>query len=343
MKLSNFDYNLPKELIAQYPLKERGSSRMMVLDRDKGTIEHKYFKDLISYLKKDDTIVFNDSRVIPARIPCKRTTGGKAEIFILKRVDKNLYEALVRPSAKLQVGSRLLSGDGRDLAIVAGDSSPGKLIKFDDTVDIDNCLDKIGRIPLPPYIKRDPDDSDDTRYQTIYAREDGSSASPTAGLHFTEDTLKFLERQGIGSFYVTLHVSYGTFAPVKVEKIEDHKIHSEFFRLRGSDKTELKRRKALGRVMAVGTTTTRVLETNRDVILNGNGKDDIEGWTDIFIYPPYKFGMVDMLLTNFHLPKSTLLMLVSAFAGREFILKAYEEAVVHKYRFYSYGDCMLIL
>lgn len=344
MKLSDFDYQLPKELIAQYPPTERDGSRMMVLDRKKERIQHKRFKDIISYLKDNDTIVFNDSKVIPARLICKRETGGKAEIFLLRRVKENLYEALVRPASKLFSGKRLICQEGKIIAEIVENREPGRLVRFADIVDIERDLKTMGQLPLPPYIKRQPIKSDEDRYQTIYAKRDGSTASPTAGLHFTKDILQRLNQKGVNLTFLTLHISYGTFGPVRVEDIEDHRIHSEFFEL--SKKTQdliEKTKRCGGRVTAVGTSTTRVLEQNANTILSARTRLPLKGWTNLFIYPPYKFNIVDMLLTNFHLPKSTLLMLVSAFAGREFILKAYKEAINEEYHFFSYGDCMLIL
>jgi len=344
MKLSDFDYSLPKELIAQHPADKRDESRMMVLDRKEKTIRHRSFKDIATFFKNGDTIVFNNSKVIPARIVCKRQTGGKAEIFLLKRIKTNLYEALVRPASKLFLGRKLVCEDGRVIAEVVENREVGRLIKFADTVNIEKDLNKIGQVPLPPYIKRRPTAEDKERYQTVYAEDEGSTASPTAGLHFTGDILRRLKKRGAKPAYVTLHVSYGTFAPVKAENIEDHKMHKEYFKLPRSAVEEIIRAKNnKKRVFAVGTTTVRVLEANSDLLDAAPYRQSADGWTDLFVYPGYKFKIADALLTNFHLPKSTLLMLVSAFAGRDFVLKAYEEAIKRKYRFYSYGDCMLII
>ncbi len=345
MKLCDFDYNLPKELIAQYPPRERDGSRMMVLDRKRKTVQHSRFRNIVSYLKRDDAIVFNDSKVIPARLICKRETGGKAEIFLLRRIRGNLYEALVRPSSKLFSGKKIVSEDGEVIAEIVKNNKIGRLVRFPKRIDIEKDLKKIGQIPLPPYIKRNPEDDDRERYQTVYARKDGSTAAPTAGLHFTKSILQRIKDRDVRSSYVTLHVSYGTFAPVKVEDIEDHRMYREFFELPQETQGLVKRAKEYGgRVIAVGTTTTRVLEGNAQLLLDGRFKRPyVKGWTDFYIYPPYKFKVVDALLTNFHLPKSTLLMLVSAFAGREFIMRAYREAIRERYRFYSYGDCMLIV
>ena len=344
MRLLDFDYTLPKALIARYPLNTRDASRMMVLDRKKKTITHKYFKDLSLYIKEKDTIIFNNSRVIPARIILKRETGGKAEIFLLKKVGQNLYEALVRPASKLFAGKKLISENGRVVAEIAEKKDVGRLIKFAQGIDIEKDLKKLGSIPLPPYIKRLPEPADEIRYQTVYAKEEGSTASPTAGLHFTEEMLNKIREKKAGLSYVTLHIGYGTFAPVKVENIEKHRMHEEFYELPGQTQDlVLRAKKNKNKVFAVGTSSSRVLESNARTILDKKSqKRSIKNSTDLFIYPGFKFKIVDALLTNFHLPKSTLLMLVSAFCGREFILKAYKEAINEEYRFYSYGDCMLI-
>ncbi|MBL7068729.1 MAG: tRNA preQ1(34) S-adenosylmethionine ribosyltransferase-isomerase QueA [Candidatus Omnitrophica bacterium] len=345
MKLSDFDYYLPKELIAQYPAKKRDESRMMVLDRKRKTIRHKSFKEIPAFLKKGDTIVLNNSRVIPARIICKRETGGKAEIFLLKKIKNNLYEALLRPASKLFLGRKLICEEGKVIAEVVENREVGRLIKFADTVNIEKDLNKIGQVPLPPYIKRRPTIEDEEKYQTVYAKNNGSTASPTAGLHFTREILEKIKDRGVEPSFVTLHVSYGTFAPVKRDRVEEHKMHKESYLLPKNTQDSIKKaKKRKRRILAVGTSTTRVLENNAQSML---GEEDdareIKDSTDLFIYPGYKFRIVDALLTNFHLPKSTLLMLVSAFAERDFILKAYKEAISRGYRFYSYGDCMLIL
>ena len=362
MRLSDFDYFLPKELIAQYPAKRRDASRMMVLDRKDMSIRHKRFSDIVSYVKRGDAVVMNDSKVLPARLHCRRETGGKAEVFLLKKVGKDLYEALMRPASKLFPGRKLFCEDGRLLAEVVENREVGKLIKFADVVNVERDLGRMGRVPLPPYIKREPEKSDEERYQTIYAKKDGSTASPTAGLHFTKEVIERLRQNDVDLAYVTLHVSYGTFAPIKVDDVTFHKMHAESFELPGKTQDIVNKTKAQrGKVVAVGTTTARVLEANADAIVGAGSKPalnhhtrrtraglepaptTIKGETDFFIYPPYKFRIVDALLTNFHLPKSTLLLLVSAFAGKDFIFEAYAEAIRKKYRFYSYGDCMLIL
>lgn len=345
MRLTDFDYSLPKELIAQYPAGSRDESRMMVLDRRKKTIWHKRFKDIVSYLNKEDSIVLNNTKVIPARLLCRRPTGGKAEIFLLRKIKNNLYEALVRPASRLFKGRKVICEDGKVIAEIMENGEVGKLIKFANVKNLEGYLKSIGKTPLPPYIRRSAGSDDEKRYQTVYAEKDGSTAAPTAGLHFTEGVLKAIKEKGAELAYLTLHVSYGTFAPVKTEYAENHKMHKEYFEL--PVKTQdiiFKTKRSNGRIMAVGTSTTRVLEANVDTVFNETAKRRIlKNWTDLFIYPPYSFRVVDMLLTNFHLPKSTLLMLISAFAGREFILTAYREAIRERYRFYSYGDCMLII
>jgi len=345
MRLSQFNYELPKELIAQYPAKGRDDSRMMVLNRKRWTIEHRRFKEIASFVDKKDTVVFNNSRVVPARLLCKRETGGKAEIFLLKRVKGNLYEALVRPASRLFTGKKVICEDGKTVAEIVENREVGKLVRFANVVNIEKELKRMGHTPLPPYIKRPSDESDKERYQTIYAKNDGSTAAPTAGLHFTDEILRSIKKKDAGLAYVTLHVSYGTFAPIKTDDVSEHRMHKESFELpKETQEIISKTKEGGGRIMAVGTTTTRVLEDKADLLLNEKAKrKDSKGSTGLFIYPGYDFKVVDALLTNFHLPKSTLLMLVSAFAGKNFIFKAYKEAIRERYRFYSYGDCMLIL
>ncbi len=345
MKQSDFDYNLPKELIAQHPALKRCNSRMMVLDRRSGSIEHRRFTHIPEYFKRGDTVVLNNSRVTPARVVCRRPTGGKAEIFLLKRVGGGLYEALLRPSSKLLPGRKLICDEGRITAEIVEKGDVGRLVRFTGRVNIEKRLKEIGRIPLPPYIKRDPGPEDRKRYQTVYAAKDGSTAAPTAGLHFTKDALSRIRKKRVNLSYITLHIGYGTFAPVKVDDIEDHRMHKEDYELSARTQKRVARTKEEGcRVIAVGTSATRTLEDNADTLLRPAGRrSDIRDSSGLFIYPGYKFKIVDALLTNFHLPRSTLLMLVSAFAQKKFILEAYAEAIRKKYRFYSYGDCMLIL
>jgi len=291
-------------------------------------------------------LAFNDSRVVPARLPCRRETGGKAEIFLLKKVRDNIYEGLVRQASRLFAGRKVICEGSKIVAEILENREVGRLIRFTNVVNVEKELARLGQVPLPPYIKRPPDKNDEVRYQTIYAKKDGSTASPTAGLHFTGDVLARTRDKGVKLAYLTLHVSYGTFAPVKKDDIEEHRMHKESFELPEETQELIRGLQAgsSGRIITVGTTTTRVLEANAERILkNGNKKKPIKGATGLFIYPGYKFKIVDALFTNFHLPKSTLLMLVCAFAGKEFAMRAYREAIRERYRFYSYGDCMLII
>ena len=339
MKVSDFDYYLPKELIAQVPIEKRDESKLMLLNREKQTIEHKKFKDIIDYLNPGDCLVRNNTKVIPARIYGKKETGANVEFLLLKNIEGDIWETIVRPGNKLHVGAKVVFGDGLLKAEIM-DTLPGGTRKVLFTYDgiFNEILDKIGLMPLPPYIHEELKERD--RYQTVYAKYEGSAAAPTAGLHFTPDLLKQIEEKGIKIANVTLHVGIGTFRPVKEEKVEDHDMHSEHFYIKQEDVDKINETKKAGkRVIAVGTTSCRVLESIADE--NGLVKP-IETDTDIFIYPGYKFKCLDGLITNFHLPQSTLLMLVSALAGREYILKAYEEAVREKYRFFSFGDAMFI-
>jgi S-adenosylmethionine:tRNA ribosyltransferase-isomerase len=344
MQLSDFDYQLPQELIAQYPLKERDGSRMMVLERETHKIYEKKFADIVGYLNKGDTVVMNDAKVIPARLLGRKDTGAKVELFLLENLGDGAYKVLAKPSKRLKTGTKInLSGD--ITATVLENSDFGKVVKFSAT---EEELKSIGQVPLPPYIKRPPEKIDEDRYQTIYAKSEGATASPTAGLHFTNAIIKRIKDKGVNVAHATLNVSYGTFAPVLEEEIEKHKMHKEYFKISKQTIDVINQTKAKGnKILAVGTTTVRVLETCLgDTFKLGVGDTyqfkSINGTTELFIYPGYKFKVVDMLLTNFHIPKSTLLMLVAAFAGREFILEAYKKAVEAKLRFFSYGDCMLI-
>ena len=339
MQVSDFNYDLPEELIAQVPIKQRDESRLMVLDRQKQTIEHKVFKDIIDYLEPGDCLVRNNTKVIPARIYGKKETGANVEFLLLNNIEGDIWECIVRPGNKLHVGVKVIFGDGVLKAEIL-DTMPGgtRKVKFYYDGIFNEILDKIGLMPLPPYIHEELNDRD--RYQTVYAKYDGSAAAPTAGLHFTPELLEKIEAKGVKIANVTLHVGIGTFRPVKEEKVEDHEMHSEHFYIKEEDVERINSTKKAGkRVIAVGTTSCRVLETIADE--NGLVKAT-EGDTQIFIYPGYKFKCLDGLITNFHLPQSTLLMLVSALAGREFILKAYNEAVKEKYRFFSFGDAMFI-
>lgn len=341
MHLRDFNYDLPEELIAQDPLSKRSDSRLMVLDRETGGIEHKIFSDIPDYLNPGDCLVINDTKVIPARLMgVKEQTGAAIEVLLLKRHDDSTWETLVKPGKKARPGAVISFGDGKLVGEVVDVVDEGnRLIRFSYDGIFEEVLDELGQMPLPPYITHRLEDKD--RYQTVYAKHTGSAAAPTAGLHFTNELLGQLEAKGIKIARVTLHVGLGTFRPVKVDNILEHHMHSEFYMI---DETAAKiindTRENGGKIVSVGTTSTRTLETAADE--NGYIKA-CSGWTDIFIYPGYKFKIVDRLITNFHLPESTLLMLVSALYDREKILEAYRIAVEEKYRFFSFGDAMLIL
>ena len=341
MKLSDFDYELPADLIAQYPLKDRAACRLMVLDRANRSIALKTFDDITVYPGKNDLVVLNDTRVMPARLFGRRKTGGKVEIFLLGK-DGPVHEALVRPSGRLKEGEKITLESGHEAEIL-GQGEVGRLVSFGAPVE--DILKECGHVPLPPYINRldTPEDRED--YQTIYARREGATASPTAGLHFTKELLKRIGDRGAKIEYVTLHTSYGTFAPIKMTEVENHKMHREYFDLPAKTAAAVAETKERGgRVFAVGTTATRVLEhcalQTTDCRLKAR---DLRGYTDLYIFPGFQFKIVDHLITNFHIPKSTLMLLVSAFAGREFILEAYRRAIGEGFRFFSYGDAMLIL
>ena len=340
MKVSEFNYELPEELIAQTPIEKRDESRLMVLERKKQTIEHKVFKDIIDYLEPGDCLVRNNTKVLPARLYGKKETGAKVEFLLLNQIEGDIWESIVRPGNKLHVGTKVIFGDGLLEAEIL-EVMPGgtRKVEFHYKGIFNEILDQIGLMPLPPYIHEELKEND--RYQTVYAKYNGSAAAPTAGLHFTEELLKKIEEKGVKIANVTLHVGIGTFRPVKVEKIEEHEMHSEHFYIKQEDVEKINETKKQGkRVIAIGTTSCRVLETISDE--NGMVKP-MEGDTQIFIYPGYKFKCLDGLVTNFHLPESTLIMLVSALAGRDYIMKAYNEAVKEKYRFFSFGDAMLII
>lgn len=340
MKVDDFDYYLPEELIAQVPIEQRDSSRLLVLDKETGEVEHKHFFDIINYLNAGDTLVLNDTKVLPARlIGVKEETNAVIEILLLKNISGDKWECLVKPARRIKEGTIVSFGDGKLKAKCIGCFDEGirhfELIYNGILMEI---LEELGTMPLPPYIHEKLEDQ--SRYQTVYAKEVGSAAAPTAGLHFTKDLLKQIEDKGINICYVTLHVGLGTFRPVSVEKVEDHEMHSEFYSMSREVADKLNEtRKNGGRIIAVGTTSTRTLET----IANLYGEfRECNGWTNIFIYPGYEFKGIDRLITNFHLPKSTLVMLVSTLAGRENILNAYKIAVNEKYRFFSFGDAMFI-
>ncbi len=339
MKVSDFNYNLPEELIAQVPIQKRDESRLMVLNRENQTIEHKIFKDIIDYLQPGDCLVRNNTKVIPARIYGKKETGANVEFLLLNNIEGDIWECIVRPGNKLHIGAKVIFGEGILKAEIIDTMEGGtRKVKFSYNGIFNEILDQIGLMPLPPYIHEELKDKD--RYQTVYAKYRGSAAAPTAGLHFTEELLSKIEQKGIQIANVTLHVGIGTFRPVKEETVEKHHMHSEHYYIKKEDVDKINTAKENGkRVIAVGTTSCRVLETIADE--NGHVKE-AEGDTQIFIYPGYKFKILDGLITNFHLPQSTLLMLVSAFAGKDYILKAYKEAVKEKYRFFSFGDAMFI-
>ncbi len=340
MKLEEFDYNLPEELIAQVPIQKRDESRLMVVDREKRTIEDKVFRDIIDYLEPGDCLVRNNTKVIPARLYGKKDTGANVEFVLLKQLDGDIWESIVRPGNKLKPGSKVIFGDGLLKAEILDVLEDGtRKVKFEYDGIFNEILDQIGLMPLPPYIHESLKEND--RYQTVYAKYEGSAAAPTAGLHFTPELLKKIEEKGIKIANVTLHVGIGTFRPVKEENIEEHKMHTEHFYIKQEDVDKINETKKNGKkVIAVGTTSCRALETVADE--NTGLVKQIESDTGIYIYPGYKFKCVDGLITNFHLPKSTLLMLVSALADREFILEAYNKAVEEKYRFFSFGDAMFI-
>lgn len=340
MKLEEFDYELPEELIAQVPIQKRDESRLMVLDRKEKTITHEVFKNIINYLEPGDCLVRNNTKVIPARLYGKKETGANVEFVLLKQLEGDTWESIVRPGNKLKPGTKVIFGDGLLQAEILDVLEGGtRKVQFTYEGIFNEILDKIGLMPLPPYIHENLKEKE--RYQTVYAKYEGSAAAPTAGLHFTPELLKQIEEKGIQIANVTLHVGIGTFRPVKEENIEDHKMHTEHFYIKQEDAEKINKAKENGKkVIAVGTTSCRVLETIADP-KTGFVKP-IESDTGIYIYPGYQFKCVDSLITNFHLPKSTLLMLVSALADREFILKAYNQAVQEKYRFFSFGDAMLI-
>ncbi len=350
MKLSDFNYDLPKELIAQDPLENRSSSRLMHIDRVTGEYEHKIFSDILEYLQPGDCLVVNNTKVIPARLFGVREktaedgsvekTTGKIEILLLKRHENDVWETLVKPGKKCKPGTRLDFGDGKLKAEILDVVEEGnRLVKFFYDGIFEEILDELGQMPLPPYITHELKDKN--RYQTVYAKHDGSAAAPTAGLHFTKELLEEIQNRGIDIANVTLHVGLGTFRPVKVENVLEHHMHSEFYMIAQEDADKINKAKESGhRVISVGTTSCRALES---AAYEDGHLEATSGWTEIFIYPGYRFKLIDGLITNFHLPESTLLMLVSAFAGKEHIMAAYEEAVKEKYRFFSFGDAMILI
>lgn len=341
MDVKDFYYDLPQELIAQDPLRDRSSSRLMVLDKNTGEVQHRVFKDIIEYFKPGDCLVINNTKVIPARLyGNKEGTQAKIEILLLKRRDNDIWETLVKPGKKCRPGTKIVFGDG----ILTGEvldivEEGNRLIQFQYKGIFEEILDQLGQMPLPPYITHQLEDKN--RYQTVYAKYDGSAAAPTAGLHFTPELLEEIKSMGVEIAEVTLHVGLGTFRPVKESDVLKHHMHSEFYRIEQSEADKINRAKKEGhRVIAVGTTSTRTMEAAADE----NGiLQETSGWTEIFIYPGYRFKVIDGLITNFHLPESTLVMLVSALAGRDHVLNAYKEAVKERYRFFSFGDAMFIM
>ena len=340
MKTHDFWYDLPEELIAQTPLAQRDTSRLLVLDRDSGETEHKTFCDILDFLHPGDCLVLNDSRVLPARLLGCRPTGGAAELLLLRQLDDNRWECLARPGKKLQPGQMVIFGNGELTAEVKEICEDGnRIVEFSYEGIFLEVLERLGKMPLPPYIREELQDQE--RYQTVYSRQVGSAAAPTAGLHFTNELLDRVRKKGIKTAFVTLHVGLGTFRPVKADDISDHHMHAELCMMDMKTADVLNATKANGgRIVCVGTTSCRTLES----LVNPDGTFEAKSrWTDIFIYPGYTFKAMDALITNFHLPESTLVMLVSAFAGRENVLHAYEEAVEQRYRFFSFGDAMLII
>ena len=340
MKRQDFYFDLPEELIAQDPLEDRSSSRLLVLDKETGETSHHIFKEIVDYLNPGDCLVINDTKVIPARlIGAREGTGAKIEVLLLKRKENNVWETLVKPGKKARPGTRIVFGEGLLVGEVIDVVEEGnRLIKFEYEGIFEEILDQLGQMPLPPYITHQLEDKN--RYQTVYAKHTGSAAAPTAGLHFTPELLKQIEEKGVDIARVTLHVGLGTFRPVKVDDILEHHMHSEFYRIDAEAAEKINRAKDNGgRVICVGTTSCRTVESAADE--NGRLRE-CSGWTEIFIYPGYKFKILDALITNFHLPESTLIMLVSALAGREHVLNAYQEAIQKRYRFFSFGDAMFI-
>ena len=340
MKVKDFDFYLPEELIAQHPMEKRDESRLMVLDKVTGKVEHKVFKDIIDYLEEGDCLVLNDTRVMPARLfGVKKDTESKIEFLLLKRLNDDKWETLVKPGKKAKIGTEIIFGEGILTGTIVDICEDGsRIIQFNYKGIFEEILDELGQMPLPPYITERLQDKE--RYQTVYSKEVGSAAAPTAGLHFTKDLMERIKDKGIKIAFLTLHVGLGTFRPVKVENIDEHHMHSEFY-VMTKETAEIinETKKNKGRIIAVGTTSCRTLETVAD---ESGWISEKTGWTDIFIYPGYKFNVVDKMITNFHLPQSTLLMLISALSSQKIIMDAYEEAIEQRYRFFSFGDSMFI-
>jgi len=343
MRISEYDFELPQGFIAQYPTEPRDGSKLMVLHRESGKIEHKIFCQIIDYLREGDGLVINQTRIFPARLFGKlENKDSKIEILLLRKIEDDVWEILVKPGRKAKIGQRIIFDQNR-LSCEIVDKSPagGRVVRFSYEGDFFEIVNEIGVIPLPPYIKREPEKVDKNRYQTVYAKEVGAVAGPTAGFHFTEELLRKIQAKGVLLIPVVLHVGLGTFRPIKVDDPSQHRMEPEYYKIDEASAEKINQvRKNGGRIFAIGTSVVRTLET---VAKKGRNLISDQGWTDVFIYPPYDFELVDAVLTNFHLPKSTLLLLVSAFANKELIFKAYQEAMEKQYRFYSYGDAMLIL
>ncbi len=342
-RLSEFELEVPEKLIAKFPTEKRDECKLMVLDRENETIEHRQFTDIVDYFKKGDVLVMNNTKVYPARLYAfKDKSEAKVEVFLLRELSNDLWEAMVKPARKVRIGNKLVFGEGVECDVIDNTVSGGRVLRFEYNVpDIHEFIEQNGHSPLPPYIERDPIPEDKDNYQTVYASERGSVAAPTAGTHFSEELLKKLEKKGVKLAYITLHIGLGTFRPIMVEDLTRHQMDSESFSIPKETAdliNQAKRRKR--RVVCVGTSTIRTLET---VVTSGFKVTPRKGWTDKFIYPPYEFKMCDKMITNFHQPQSTLMMLVSAFTNKDFILKAYKEAIKKKYRFHSYGDAMIIV
>ncbi len=343
-KLGDFDYPLPKKYIAQYPGDKRDQSKLMVVNRKEKTIEHKKFSNIVDHLRKNDLLILNNTKVFPARLfATKDRTDAKVEVFLLRELAENLWEVMVRPARKVRIGNKLVFTPKLVCDVIDNTVSGGRVVRFESEsqAELHSIIDRIGTSPLPPYITRDAEPSDKKRYQTVYATERGAVAAPTAGLHFTQGLLKRLEKKGVKIEYITLHIGLGTFRPVQVEDLNRHQMDSEYFEV--STKTAMainEARKKHRKIVAIGTSTIRALET---VVVSGFMVSPKRGWTDKFIYPPYEYKMVDSMVTNFHMPKSTLMMMVTAFADVELLKKAYREAKKHNYRFLSYGDAMIIV
>ena len=342
-KLGDFDYRLPKKLISQYPEKKRDNSKLMVIHRDTGEIEHKKFINIIDYMRKNDLLILNNTKVFPARLfATKDRTDAKVEVFLLRELANDLWEVMVRPARKVRIGNKLIFTSKLMCDVIDNTVSGGRVVRFEyEGSNFHKTIEKIGTPPLPPYINREADENDKKRYQTIYAEKRGAVAAPTAGLHFTDSLLKKISNKGIKIEHITLHIGLGTFRPVQVEDLNRHQMDSEYFEVSpGTSMAINNARKRHRKIIAVGTSTVRALET---IAISGFQVTPKRGWTDKFIYPPYEFKMVDKMITNFHSPKSTLMMMVSAFSNRKLIKKAYKEAMKRKYRFLSYGDAMVII